>query len=146
MIKTLLTLLVITTATFTYSQNSNQVAILNKFIAANNSGTEEAINQFIKDTYEPNLYKKIDLEEHIKFYTMISEDFGQLNTVVYDKIEEKPLRLVVYLIKVSESLSNKSINPAEILVVEMDLNEQNPKYLIIGLGLGALVCELKKNE
>ena len=146
MIKTLLTLLVITTATFTYSHNSNQVAILNKFIAANNSGTEEAINQFIKDTYEPNLYKKIDLEEHIKFYTMISEDFGQLNTVVYDKIEEKPLRLVVYLIKVSESLSNKSINPAEILVVEMDLNEQNPKYLIIGLGLGALVCELKKNE
>ena len=144
--KILLTLLTITIVTFSYSQNRNQLVILDKFIVANNSGTNEAISQFIKDTYEPNLYKKIDLEEHIKFYAMISEDFGQLNTIVYKKIEEKPLRLVVYLIKENENLLNKSINPAEILVVEMDLNEQNPKYLKQGLGLGALVCELKKKE
>ncbi len=146
MIKLLLTLLAITIVTFSYSQNRNQLVILNKFIAANNAGTKEAISQFIKETYEPNLFKKIDLEEHIKFYAMISEDFGQLKTMVYEKIEEKPLRLVVYLIKENENLLNKSINPAETLVVEMDLNEQNPKYLKKGLGLGALVCELKKNE
>lgn len=144
--KILLTLLAITIVTFAYSQNRNQSVILNKFIAANNSGTKEAISQFIKDTYEPNLYKKIDLEEHIKFYAMISEDFGQLKTIVYKKIEEKPLRLIVYLIKEKENLAKKSINPAEILVVEMDLNEQNQKYLKRVLGLGALVCELKKNE
>ncbi len=144
--KKLITLFAITIVTFTYSQNRNQLVILNKFIAANNSGTKESISQFIKETYEPNLYNKIDLKEHTKFYAMISEDFGQLKTIVYEKIEEKPLRLVVYLIKKNENLLNKTINPAEILVVEMDLNEKNPKYLNRSLGLGALVCELKKNE
>jgi len=144
--KILLTLLAITIVTFVYSQNRNQLTILDKFIVANNSGTNEAISQFIKDTYEPNLYKKIDLEEHIKFYAMITEDFGPLKNIVYEKIEEKPLRLVVYLIKENENLLNKSINPAEVLVVEMDLNEQNPKYLKLGLGLGPLVCESKKSE
>ena len=144
--KLLLTFLAITIVTFVYSQNRNQLVILDKFIVANNSGTNEAISQFIKDTYEPNLYKKIDLEEHIKFYAMITEDFGQLKNIVYEKIEEKPLRLVVYLIKENENLLNKSINPAEVLVVEMDLNEQNPKYLKLGLGLGALVCESNKSE
>jgi len=144
--KKLITLFAITIVTFTYSQNRNQLIILNKFIAANNSGTKESISQFIKETYEPNLYNKIDLKEHTKFYAMISEDFGQLKTIVYEKIEENPLRLVVYLIKKNENLLNKTINPAEILVVEMDLNEKNPKYLNRSLGLGALVCELKKNE
>ena len=144
--KLLLTFLAITIVTFVYSQNRNQLVILDKFIVANNSGTNEAISQFIKDTYEPSLYKKIDLEEHIKFYAMITEDFGQLKNIVYEKIEEKPLRLVVYLIKENEKLLNKSINPAEVLVVEMDLNEQNPKYLKLGLGLGALVCESNKSE
>ncbi len=144
--KKLITLFAITIVTFTYSQNRNQLLILNKFIAANNSGTKESISQFIKETYEPNLYNKIDLKEHTKFYAMISEDFGQLKTIVYEKIEENPLRLVVYLIKKNENLLNKTINPAEILVVEMDLNEKNPKYLNRSLGLGALVCELKKNE
>ncbi len=144
--KILLTILATTVVTFSYSQNSNHLVILDKFIAANNSGNTEIISQFIKDTYEPNLYNKIDLEEHIKFYAMIYQDFGQLKTIVYENIEEESLRLVVYLIKEKESLLNKSINPAEILVVEMDLNEQNPKYLKIGLGLGALVCESKKSD
>ena len=144
--KKLITLFAITIVTFTYSQNRNQLVILNKFIVANNSGTNKAISQFIKETYEPNLYKKIDLKEHTKFYAMISEDFGQMKTIVYKKIEEKPLRLIVYLIKENENLLNKTINPTEILVVEMDLNEKNPKYLNRSLGLGALVCELKKNE
>ncbi len=52
------TLLIFTIVTITYSQSNIQSIILDKFIAANNSGTEEAISQFIKETYEPNLYKK----------------------------------------------------------------------------------------
>lgn len=141
---TLLTTISVVAAVF--SQNINQSAILNKFIAANNDGTHEAIRQFITDTYDPDLLRKIDMEEHIQFYTMISEDFGRLNTVVYKKIEEKPFQLTVHLIKEDENVLNRSVNPAEILVVEMDISEQNQKYLKKGLGLGALVCELKKRK
>jgi hypothetical protein len=144
--KIILILFAITIATPVFSQNKNQSIILDKFIAANNAGTREAISQFINETYDHDLLSKIDFEEHIQFYDMISEDFGKMKTVVYEKIEEKPLRLVVHLIKENQSVLNKSINPAEILVVEMDLHEQRPTYLKKGLGLGALVCQLKKNE
>lgn len=142
--KLILTLLAVTILTAAYTQRNSQSIILDKFIAANNTGTHEAFRQFIKETYDQSLLKKIDIETHIEFYAMICEDFGPLKTAVYKRIEETPLKLVVYLIKENESLLNKSINPAEILVVEMDLNEQNQKYLKKGLGLGALVCELKK--
>ena len=141
----IITLLIFTIVTITYSQNNTQSTILNKFIAANNSGTEEAISQFIKETYKPNLYKKIDLQQHIEFYTMISKDFGRLKSIVYDIIEEKPLRLVVHLIKEEESVFNKNIDPTEVLMVEFDFNEKNPKFLNRALGLGALVCEQKKD-
>ena len=140
----ILTLFAVALATFSYSQNNDQLTILNKFIVANNVGTEEAFSQFIKETYEPELYTKTDLKAHIEFYTMISKDFGQLKPIVYEKIEENPLRLVVYLIKEEESLLNKNIDPTEILMVEFDFNEKKPEFLNRALGLGALACELKK--
>ena len=142
--KYILTLLAVALATFSYSQNNDQLTILNKYIVANNAGTEEAFSQFIKETYEPELYTRTDLKKHIEFYTMISTDFGQLKPIVYEKIEENPLRLVVYLIKEEESLLDKNIDPTEILMVEFDLNEKNPIFLNRALGLGALACELKK--
>ena len=142
--KNLITLFAITTMAFAYSQNNNQSIILNKFIVANNSGTEDAFSKFIKETYEPNLYEKIDLKQHIEFYTMISNDFGKLKPIVYEKMEESPLKLVVLLIKENESLSNKDIPSTEILMVKIDQNEKKPKYLGRALGLGALICEIKK--
>lgn len=142
--KSILTLVAAVLATLSYSQNQAQLTVLNKFIIANNAGTEEAFSQFIKETYEPELYKKTNLKAHIEFYTMISKDFGQLKSEVYEKIEEKPLRLAVYLIKDGESLLNTNINPTEILMVELDFNENNPTYLNRALGLGALICQQKK--
>lgn len=140
----LIILFIITTMTFAYSQNNNSSTILHKFISANNLGTKEAFSKFIKESYDPNLYEKIDLNQHIEFYAMIANDFGRLKPIVYEKIEEKSLKLVVLLIKENESLSNKLINPSEVLMVEIDLNQENPKYLDRALGLGALICELKK--
>lgn len=142
--KIILILFTLTVTASAYSQNKHQVAILNQFVNANNAGTHEAFSQFIKETYHPDLLKRIDLNTHIEFYAMISADFGKLKSSVFEKIEENPIRFVGHLIKEKESLLNRSINPAEILVVEMDLHEQNPKYLKKALGLGALICEVEK--
>jgi hypothetical protein len=141
---TLLTIIALAFVTLSYSQSNKQLTVLNKYITANNLGTVDAFSQFIKDTYSPQLLKRINLKSHIDFYTIISEDFGQLKFEVYKKIEEKPSRLVVHLIKEKESLFNKNINPAEVLVIEMDFNKKNSSLLKKGMGLGALVCELKK--
>ncbi len=142
-LKTLITIALVTTA---FSQNKHQSVILERFISAHNTATREAFIQFIHDTYDHELLTRIDVEDHTKFYMMIAEDFGVLKTTVYEVINEEPLRCVVHLIKKNENTLNRSIDPAEILVVEMDLNGQDPKYLKKGLGLGSLFCEIKKNK
>jgi len=137
-------MLAIVFVTLSYAQNNKQLTVLNKYIMANNTGTAEAFSQFIKETYNPQLLKKINVASHIDFYSMISRDFGQLKLAVYKKTAVSPTRLVVHLIKENESLFNKNINPTEVLVVEMDFNKDEPAYLKKGIGVGALICDLKK--
>jgi hypothetical protein len=127
-------------SSFVYSQSKNQIQLLDKFVIAHNLGTEDAISKFIKEAYEPTLYKKIDLKKQIKFYEQIVKEFGPLKNEIYELVEVKPTKLVVQMIKKDESLLNKSIDPTEILMVELDTSEKEANYLTRGLGLGALVC------
>jgi len=127
-----------------YSQNKEQASILHKFIKAHNSATDSALGQFIKDTYHPKVYSKLNLKAHIAFYDQIIQEFGPLNFETYKIVEESPLRFVVHLIKEHQRIQNKNINPLNILVVKIDLSKDNKNYMPHGLGLGSLVCEQKK--
>jgi hypothetical protein len=129
-----------------YCQTNDQQAILDKFITYHNDGTEKALNQFIRETYNPVLYDKVDLKKQTAFYDQIVKEFGRLNEHIYKVESETSLKLIVHLIKESETILNRNIDPREILVVEIDVSDNNSKYLSRGLGLGALVCEIRKKE
>lgn len=129
-----------------FSQNEEQSTILNKFIKAHNIGSKEAINEFIKDTYHPDVYAKLDLKAHTAFYNQIVKEFGPLNFMIYKVIEETPLRFVTHLIKKDQHIKNQHINPLEILVVKIDLSKKNKNFMPHGLGLGSLVCEQRKEQ
>ena len=118
--------------------------MLEKFLVAHNSGTEVAFERFIKDTYNPELYNQVDLDKHVAFYRQIVNDFGSLNPKIYHTVEASSLKFIVHLIKDNETVLNKDIGPADILVVEIDLFAKNKNYLDRGLGLGALICEKEK--
>ena len=121
---------------FSHSQNKEQTNILDKFIEAHNIGSQDAISTFIKDTYHPEVYAKINLKDHVAFYNQIVKEFGPLNFMIYKKIEETPLRFVVQLIKKEEYIKNQYINPLEILVVKIDLSKKNLTYMERGLRIG----------
>ncbi len=123
-----------------YAQQSQKDVILNKFITMHNDGSEASIKEFIKATYHPGIYSKIDLKKHVAFYNHVIGEFGTLNAGVYEKARETPTKLVVHLIKSDRLLSEEHIDPTEVLVVEIDLHETEPTYLSRGLGLGALAC------
>ena len=142
--KAILLLMLSLFSSFIYGQEKNQLQLLDKFIIAHNLGTEEAISKFIKEAYGPSLLKKINLKKQINFYDHIVKEFGPLNNEIYELVEVKPTKLIVQLIKKEESLLNQSIDPAEILMVEIDTSEKEPNYLIRGLGLGALVCSRRQ--
>ncbi len=130
-----------------YSQSTQQQAVLEKFLEMHWTGTEEAIAHFIKETYEPELYEKIKLEDHIKFYATIIEEFGPLNPKIYQVKEEKENSVVVHLVKENQLLitpQSSQLNPADILVVSLEMSEKHPSFLKRGLGLGSLLCMQKK--
>ncbi len=141
----LIVIIAILFISFSYSQNKEQTNILNKFINAHNIGSQDAISKFIKDTYHPDIYAKINLKDHVTFYNQIVNEFGPLNFMIYKKVEETPLKFVVHLIKKDEYIKNQYINPLEILVVEIDLSKNDKNYMPHGLGLGSLVCEQKRD-
>jgi hypothetical protein len=134
----------LSTITFTYSQNKEQKNILYKFIEAHNIGSNDAITKFIEDTYHPKVYAKLNLKAHIAFYRQIVNEFGPLNFLIYKTVEETHSRCVVHLIKKEQYIQNKNINPLEILVVKIDLSKNDKNFMPHGLGLGSLVCEQKK--
>jgi len=142
----LIFLFAISFAVDSYSQNKQQAAILEQFIKAHNMGTETAIRNFIKDTYHPKVYSKLNLKAHIAFYSQIIQEFGPLNFRTYKMVEARPFRFVVHLIKVNQRIQNKNINPLDILVVKIDLSKNDKKYMPHGLGLGSLVCEQRKEQ
>lgn len=127
------------------AQEKKQLDLLDNFIIAHNVGTEKAISDFIKNTYKPSLLEKIDLEKHIAFYDHIIKEFGPLNSEIYKVVEVNLTKLIVHLIKKEENINNKSIDPTEILMVEIDTDENQPQYLSRGLGLGALACSIRKD-
>jgi hypothetical protein len=131
---------------FCYSQSIRKIDLLDKFITMHNAGTEEAIQQFIQESYHPSIYKTLDLKKQVKFYEFIINDFGKLNTSIYKTVEETPTKLIVQLIKSNEQVINTKIDPANILVVEIDTHETDTEYLSRGLGLGALICSLREHR
>lgn len=126
------------------SQSKEQRKIITNYITAHNDGTSEAIIHFINQNYTPSYLKKIDLNTHVNFYKNIIEEFDVLNFDIYKTVEQLPNRVVIHLIKEHESILTNHIEPTEILVLELDQAPNNSKFLEKGLGLGSLLCVLKK--
>ena len=129
-----------------YSQEVGKQDLLDKFISMHNKGVEVAIEQFIKETYHPDIYKHLELNKHVAFYKFIIDDFGKLNPLVYKMVEETSTKLIVHLIQKDEYIANMNIDPANILVVEIDIHEKDNDYLSRGLGLGALICSIREDK
>ncbi len=118
--------------------------ILDAWIETQNKGTDEAISAFIKTYYKPSLLKNMkNFEDHLKFYRQVIDEFGPLQKVIFEEMESTKTKLKVQLLKEGTPLA-PTPQPEEILVVEIDLYAKNPKFLERGLGMGALICYIKR--
>lgn len=109
-----------------------------------NSGTELAVKKFINNHYSPSLLGRMkNFNDHVNFYMTAIHDFGDIQEDVFKIEESSKYRLKVQLLK-KDALLVPEPTPEEILVVEIDLDPDNPKYLKRGLGMGALICYIKR--
>lgn len=110
------------------------------WLAAHNAGDEVSLAQWIEDTYAPELLDHVDVGAHVAFYQSIVEDFGELSPTPVAVTESSAQRLVVQL----RPIGILEPDPTTTLVVEVEVDPENPGHLVRGLGLGALICEDKK--
>ena len=124
------------------SQDTQRV--LEAWVATQNDGSEKAIRQFIDSYYSPAVLKGMkNYDDHVKFYQQVIAEFGQIQSHVFEVEVDEPHTLKVQLIKKGTPLV-PSPGPEEVLVVEIDLDPEQPQYLKRGLGMGALICYLKR--
>ena len=126
------------------AQSKQQTDILNSFIEAHNIGSESSVTSFIKKTYKPEIYKNINLKDHVNFYFQIINEFGLLSDIVYKEIEISPTTYIVHLIKKEDEVNENLIKPEDILVVKIDLVNKDSRFMPHGLGLGSLLCEQRE--
>lgn len=144
--KYLITLL---SLTFIFSQEKPKIneytdAVLKAWIKTQNEGTDKAISAFIDDYYSPEVLRKMkNKQDHIKFYRQVIDEFGALQDIVYEVMVATDTSLKVQLLKVGTTLT-PTPTPEEILVVEIDLDPKNKKKMVGGLGMGALICYIKR--
>lgn len=118
--------------------------ILEDWIRTQNNGSNKAINQFIDKWFAPELLIEMkNREEHVAFYRQIIDEFGEVQDIVYKQIELTDTKLKVQLLKKGQLLSPEPA-PEEILVVEIDVKRHDSTHLARGLGMGALVCYIKR--
>lgn len=124
--------------------SSDTQRILDAWIVTQNVGTDAAVRQFIDTYYSPELLKEMkNYEDHVKFYKQIISEFGKVQKVIYETETNTDLKLKVQLLKRATPLVPEP-GPEEILVVEIDLDPENKKCLSKGLGMGALICYIRR--
>ena len=137
-----LSLLVLGSVAKPDESKTNQV--LKAWMQMQNTGTDQAIRHFIDQYYSPKLLQKMkNYEAHVKFYKQIIDEFGPVQEFIYQTDEEGVYKLKVQLLKEGRTTIPEP-SAEEILVVNIDLDPENPDYLVKGLGLGALVCYIKR--
>ena len=129
---------------FNQQDSDPKKKILEDWIRTQNIGSNKAINDFIDQWFAPELLDKMDnRDQHIAFYRQIIDEFGDLQNLVFREIESTETKLKVELLKKGYPLVPEP-SPEDILVVEIDVQKDNPRYLSRGLGMGSLICYVKK--
>lgn len=114
--------------------------VARSWLAAHNAGDEVSLAQWIEDAYGPELLDHVDVGAHVAFYQSIVADFGELSPTPVAVTESSAQRLVVHL----RPTAILEPDPTTTLVVEVEVDPEDPAHLLRGLGLGALICEDRK--
>ncbi|MEC7752802.1 hypothetical protein [Roseivirga sp. UBA1976] len=128
-----------------WQQTDSKNQILKDWIATQNQGSDKAINTFIDRWFSEELKAGItDRSKHVAFYRQIIDEFGEIQETVYEVMESTPTKLKVQLLKKNTPFLPEP-SPENILVVEIDVQKNHPNRLARGLGMGALICYIKRD-
>jgi hypothetical protein len=118
--------------------------LLQSWIQAHNAASAEALRHWLRASLNPAI-SDTDVDKRLDWYVAATRMFGPLSNQPLAILENEPHRLLVHLVR-SDMGPRERLDPLNIVVVELDVDAQNPRYLARGLGLGALACEAHEDD
>ena len=116
--------------------------LLEASIIAHNHKSADALRHWLRMSLNPSI-SDADVDKRLGWYVEAIEMFGPLSQEPLAVVEDEPHRLLVHLVR-TDMGPRERFDPLNIVVVELDVDDDNPRYLARGLGLASLACEARK--
>jgi len=116
--------------------------MLGEWLRAHNLANSDSISAWIHQSFSSDKLATMNFDNHLDFYMTGTEMFGQLHEQPYRIIKSEPYALTIYLVEEGYQ-SQPEPDPLHILIVELELDPEDPEHLKKGLGLGNLVCAIE---
>lgn len=125
--------------------NTPAAKLLAEWLKAHNKANFDTLSVFVKKCYSEKLLSKVDLQKHVDFYFEATKMFGKLRQKPYQIEKNKKLTIIAYFLKEGLALP-EAADPENVVVVEIDADIDNPKFLRRGVGMAALICNLREES
>ena len=118
--------------------------ILLSWLGAHNQASAEALRFWLRASLNPSISDD-DVDKRLGWYVEATTTFGPLSPEPLAVLENEPHRLLVHLVR-SDLAVRERLNPMNIVVVEVDIDANDPRYLRRGLALGSLAGEVPESD
>jgi hypothetical protein len=118
--------------------------LLQTWIVAHNKRSAASLRHWLRTSLNPTV-SDAEVDKRLGWYVDAIDMFGPLSQEPLAVVEDAPNRLLVHLVR-SDLGPRERLDPLNIVVVELDVDVNDPRYLARGLGLGALACEARPDE
>lgn len=120
-------------------------ALLQDWVRAHNDGTPATLTAWVEKSYGPKLLARVDLEKHVAWYVEAVEMFGPLRPQPV-RIERSSAETIIAHFQRADAPGDGVPDPNDIVVVELDVDPEDVRYLRRGLGLATLACEIREES
>lgn len=127
------------------SRKTSAQVMLDSWLKAHNSSSSDTLASWMKESYSPEMFDKFNYESNLSFYVESTKMFGKLETVPIKIVKNEEFSLIVHLVEEGYELG-KEDDGLHTIIVEIDIDPQQPAYLARGLGVGNLVCAIMEDR
>jgi len=119
--------------------------MLASWLAAHNSGDRAMLERWLRRSFSEERLAPQSFRRSLDWYVESAEMFGELAERPYHIVEDEPHRLVAWFLEAGLE-ETVDPDPTRVIVVEIDIDPDDPVHLARGLGLGSLACELREKH
>ncbi len=119
--------------------------LLASWLEAHNRGDGSSLETWLRRSFSDTRLANMNVDRALAWYLESTRMFGKLAEKPYHVVEDEPHRLVVWFLD-AELEETANPDPTKVIVVEVDVDPDDPAHLARGLGLGSLACELREGR